>query len=407
MKSLECTEKMSDAIKENIIDVFTNHSAAMNELFLMHSTLNPDTFVTLKSESESRFSKNNVDIVILTATPIETNMILNAMRQQNTNKIEKIRAENGRAYHLSRLGEYNIAHIQSPMGSGAKETASLAIKKWNPKIIISYGIALGETPNKQKLGDVIFPTLIISYRDGKYSDGEIFVSKNAWVPNTDAYIRNFIDEYGTHCKPKHGFNLHSGTIIESPWVLSDPDLKEKFFSSIKSFRAIGGDMEAHGIYEAVQDSEREFGKKYCFMLKGVCDWAEEKNENVTGDEDEQDKIQLFAANNALVFLMDLLNDRYFLSLDINSSENTAAITRIKDQFHQHPKLIKKINESRDIIVSIYSYYKDTYKKDQSTLNFLNDFKEYGYCNNEYNLTEKGFLFILQLTDFNPNHYYKT
>ena len=373
-------------IVKSIQEFLCTNKPKLDELLCRYKTFTPKDFIITAKNEE--FINTNIDVLILTATPIETFTLLDEM-SKHKKPIQELISERGRSYHIGKLGEYNVVHIQSTMGTDAYATALMAINKWNPKLIISLGIAYGNIIDKHKLGDIIFPTLILPPIDGKISNGELYFNINTWAPNTEDYIRNLMNDIASFYSQQNKFSINIGSIISCPFVISDPKFKKMLFNSVKHFRAIGGEMESYDIYKAVYEAEKTLGKKYCFMLKGISDWAESKN---CSSDDEQDSIQLFAVNNALSVLLELMsNDEYFKPIGIFSHKNRMAIDDIKWQLQQYSNLVNQVKDTKQNLQQILMLH-DT----NDCREFLDNLKVYGFCDNNHNLTDKGVLLLYSL-----------
>lgn len=392
MSNAKSTADNDTNIKTSIQDFLCSNKEKLNELFNNYN--NSLKLLQIKEFAEHELSyekRSSIDILILTATDVETFVLLNEMRKHN-DVIEKIRAADGRAFHIGKLGCYNVVHIQTAMGNEAKESVLLSIDKWNPKLIVSLGIAYGKNTQKHQLGDVLFPTVIISTGGGKFSKGKLLLNKNIWIPNTDKYIRNLVDDITKFPRQKYGFLVHSGTMIAADYVIDDKKIKDILLKSAEHFNVIGGEMEAYSIFQAAYDNK----VNHCFVLKGVCDWAENKNDYLSDDENEKDKIQLFAANNALTVLLDLMShSEDFKRIGIFSHEHRIAIDLIKLRLQQYPQLGNLVADTKQAFQDILKIHFDLYDDDEIR-EFLDNLKAYEFCDKDNNLTDKGVLLLYSL-----------
>ncbi|GHV82854.1 hypothetical protein AGMMS50212_01940 [Spirochaetia bacterium] len=383
---------IKNIIRKKIATLLEQKGGAIERLYNECKSIYDQKPVSL---SKISIDKQSIDILILTATEIETKALLHILQKNGENNWETCLV-NGFFYHAGKIGLYNIVHVQSEPGAermGASYDATRqAIKVWNPKMVISVGIAYGKEPAVHQLGDVLFLTHAITYSGAKISDGKIFYHNGGWAPSSDPYLNRVVDFIS---KLKHGFNLHSGTMITGENIIDNEEYKTMLFDSADCLEPIGGEMESYGIYKAAFEARIQ----YCFVLKGVCDWGVSKNDI---DKITQDKIQYYAADNALSLVTIMLSDKlYFNDIGIQTVGDYAAVLRIKEQLYQHPKLIQAVEE----VHKLFEYYRGFYG-DAEFISFLNDMKEFGFCDHNNNLTEKGVLLLFSLPSFNPKSLYK-
>ena len=342
------------------------------------------------SLTDTSYDINSIDILILTATPDETNVV--------RTKIEKPEYvfKDARLYTVGKMGLYNVVQVESLAGSveeGASEDTTIAaIDIWKPKMIISVGIAYGINIDKHNLGDVVFAVQAITYSGAKISDSQIVLSKNLWIPSPDSYLKRLIKVFSQF---EHGFSLHSGSIITGENVIDDDNFKNKLVEAIKELRPVGGEMESFGIYKAAHKKKIQ----YCFLLKGICDWGTGKN---SIPEEQKKDIQLLATNNAISVVYQLLNKAlYFEEIGLLTVDDYYTLLDISDQLVQHQDLVDAVKHVKEL----YNHYKDLYKLHSN--DFLDELEKYGFCDNKKDLTDKGILLLHSLPNFKPESRYKT
>jgi len=371
---------MNDIIIQKSREFIENNKQTLDDI---KSNIFPLTGhpISLKDIS---YDINSIDILILTATPDETNIVRTKIKKpEYVNK-------GARLYTVGKMGLYNVVHVESAAGSGeidaSEDTTIAAIDIWEPKMIISVGIAYGINIDKHNLGDVVFAAQAITYSGAKISDSQIVLSKNLWIPSPDSYLKRLIKVFSQF---EHGFSLHSGSIITGENVIDDDNFKNKLVEAVKALRPVGGEMESYGIYKAAHKKKIQ----YCFMLKGICDWGTGKN---SIPKEQQKDVQLLAANNATSVVFHLLsNALYFEEIGLLTTENYYTLLDISDQFVQHQDLVDAIKHVKEI----YNHYKELYKLYSNE--FLDELVKYGYCDKNFDLTDKGILLLFSLPEFDP------
>jgi nucleoside phosphorylase len=81
-------------------------------------------------------------------------------------------------YYLGKFGAYNTVITKCRMGAIGEGSVILATEQaqrlWCPKAIIMVGIAFGKDPTKQKIGDVLVASQIISYEQQRVGEEIIY-----------------------------------------------------------------------------------------------------------------------------------------------------------------------------------------------------------------------------------------
>lgn len=237
------------------------------------------------------------DYLLLTATPIETEAVL-----QLGVDWKKICISNDSSIYRyttfeSSKGPINIIHSQQ-LEMGMTAAASLttkAIITFHPKCIIMTGIAAG-LDNSLKLGDIIVGTDIWDYGSGKYKgeDGGNGVEKTVLHPDAKhiAPITSIIDKlisekydvildqiksnYTKH--PIHeNLHIHFGPIACGPAVVASESVVQIQVKA-HSRKTIGLDMESYGVCFAAQHAQSQIIQS--IIIKSVSDLA---NSNKSDD----------------------------------------------------------------------------------------------------------------------------
>lgn len=302
-------EQFNNSKTTILADLYNDYLKWTDEI--QYDSVNPDLLNNFKSEAR---------ILITTVTDIETYMLHKSLIPiSGYNKIIKIFKGNS-TYYLGQLSNYKIVHVISSMGSytrqGSADTIKDAISNWEPKLIISVGIGFGIKFDKQQLGDVLISSTIIPYdKNTKIKNNELFY-RDIWFPKTSDLLKNRINNM-PEIRSNADFKTHFGSILTGENLIDDPQYKQMIILATKQFDIVGGEMEAYGIFKTANDNCIE----NCITIKGVCDWAEGKNE-LAGDAEENEiiknKHQIYAACNAVCICKKLLSQEYvFKSLEID------------------------------------------------------------------------------------------
>lgn len=224
-------------------------------------------------------NKNIADILIVTATDIETEMLHSALEPVCAEGLLEIENE-GYCYYSGILGGYNIIHCQcQKMGTQEKGssilTTSTALKTWPCiKAVIMLGIAFGmyenEGENPQHFSDVLVACKIFPYENQRFNqDGSI-----TYRGEEHCASNHFIDAFAVVARDWQRKNIiGESTRIEICPLLSgeklvdDIDKRNELKSYFKEYR--GGEMEGIGLAATCE----EHGKPW-ILLKAICDFAD-------------------------------------------------------------------------------------------------------------------------------------
>lgn len=233
------------------------------------------------------------DVLLVTVTEVEKQAVLKVFAQQTT-PVERHHIDENVYYDLGVIGDAKTFMVQSSMGAGGPNGATLVIydgiKALSPSVVMMVGIAFGLRPEKQKLGDILISQQLIGYELQKIEPGA----------NGEEVIKPRGDR--AHPSPRLLNHLKASLVDwQGPTVHFGPVLSGEKLAKHKNFRnrllgiepeAIGGEMEGTGLYSAAHRNRVDW-----ILIKAICDWA---------DENKDDAYQQLAAENAAQFLFTML-----------------------------------------------------------------------------------------------------
>jgi nucleoside phosphorylase len=224
------------------------------------------------SEFEGRARRDDVEVLIMTATPVELNAVLARLQPYpGTDRTLKTFVE-AETYYLGKMGEYVTAVTRCQMGTTEAGSSTLATDRacrlWHPKVVIMVGIAFGRDPQKQNMADVLVATQIISYepqRVGK--DGIIY--RGSIPPVNPTLLNRFQNALEWRFVRPDGarVNAHYGPILSGEGLIDSAGHKAQLFRQFP--QAIGGEMEGTGLFAAAIRNGVP-----CILVKAICDWAD-------------------------------------------------------------------------------------------------------------------------------------
>lgn len=207
-----------------------------------------------------------VDVVVMTAVVVELTAVRSRL-QPLEGKTKVIRTTHREStYYIGRVGLHRCAVSMSDAGSTGRDGSALAlndaIARLRPAFTISVGIAFGKDETKQLVGDVLVSTQIIPYESERRGVNETV--PRAPQPEAGQVLLNRARHLDAD-EPK--LRMKFGPLLSGEKLVDDPGTKAELFA--KHPKAIGGEMEAAGIYAAAARHRLEW-----LVMKAICDWAD-------------------------------------------------------------------------------------------------------------------------------------
>lgn len=247
------------------------------------------------------------DILLLYVNDIEQNAL-----------VETITADDGTPSRLRIIGDLAVLDIGvvgglrvfatgTNMGSatsGGSATVTLdAIHELQPKQIIAVGVAFGMDEEKTPLGTILVSEKVSNYELQRI--GEKLTLQRGDIVSVHLHLKQrfklaYAKKFWT------GASVKFGELLSGEKLIDDPAFKNE----LKTYypEAIGGEMEAAGIYSAASLKRCDW-----IVVKAVCDFAD-------GNKGSDKKArQTEAANNAAAFVHHVLTAYPSDSLDASSS----------------------------------------------------------------------------------------
>jgi nucleoside phosphorylase/ribosomal protein S18 acetylase RimI-like enzyme len=241
----------------------------------------PPPNVTAVDAERTTALMRQTKVLLLTAAQIELDTTLSMLEPSDGTSI--CYGYKGQAvYYFGRLGLYEVAVAKCKAGSarrdGAAMTVQQAISDCNPIAVIAVGVAFGGYTSHLKIGDVLLSEQVISYDIKRASPtGDVYRGP---IPEAGPILLNrFSNALGWEFKRPDGYSckVKPGPLLSGETLLDNLEEKVSLFSHHPT--AIGGEMEATGIYAAAarHDTSREW-----IIVKSICDWAD-GTKSVHGD----------------------------------------------------------------------------------------------------------------------------
>ena len=213
------------------------------------------------------------EVLIVTAAQIELDTALSVLEPSEDGSV--LFGYKGQAvYYFGRLGQCNVVVAKCKAGSSRRDAAAMtvlqAIADCDPSAVIAVGIGFGGYTSKLKIGDVLVSEQIIPYELKRV--GVTNEQYRGPIPEAGPVLLNrFTSALGWNFERPDGYNciVRPGPLLSGESLLDNLDEKVRLFQEHPT--AIGGEMEAVGIYAA---ASRHGTTKEWIIVKAVCDWAD-------------------------------------------------------------------------------------------------------------------------------------
>jgi nucleoside phosphorylase/GNAT superfamily N-acetyltransferase len=215
----------------------------------------------------------STDVLLVTTARIELDTVLQRTEPRHGSALVLSGSKGQITYWFGRLGEHRVAVVRCTPGAKGRDAAALtvsqAIRDSDPLAVIAVGIAFGGYTDQLKMCDVLISDQVIPYEMKRSGAREQYRGP---VPEAGpVLLSRFANVVGwDHRRPDgRACMVKVGPLLSGETLLDNLDEKVRLFSEHPS--AIGGEMEAAGIYAA---ADRHEAQKEWIVVKSVCDWAD-------------------------------------------------------------------------------------------------------------------------------------
>lgn len=213
--------------------------------------------------------------------------------------LEQIAIDGLGTVFIGQLSGMACAHILVPMGVLSAVRLTAAIVRLEPTLVVEVGVAWGADADKQKLGDVLVASRIVSYASNtKVQPNGDEEHRDLTYEHLDNGWRDQLHTALVHPSSKLQANVHYGPILSAGYLLKNARRKAELITYARNHGhvVIGGDMESFSLAAAANTTNNR--SLHWLWIKGVCDHATAEKE---------DGWQDYAAARAALVLEELLN----------------------------------------------------------------------------------------------------
>ncbi len=260
--------------------------------------------------NNSYTQQHHADILLVTATQIETKMLLDLFEKELNVKYSRYFLGGLACFDLGQIKGAKVSLIQSEMGSsglgGSSLTISEGISALTPTAVIMVGIAFGVNERKQRIGDILVAQQLLLYdlqRIGTDANSSVSITLRDDKPHASPRL---LAMFKSGALDWQGAPVTFGVVLSGDKLVDNVDYRQQLLHF--AGEAIGGEMEGAGLYVAAQRAKVDW-----ILVKAICDWADgNKSRN-------KRKRQELAAGNAASFIIHVLKLGGFSS---SSGDNT-------------------------------------------------------------------------------------
>jgi nucleoside phosphorylase len=212
-------------------------------------------------------------VLLLAATQTEREAVLERMHPL-IEQAYVLRVFSGaQTYYVGRIGSVDVVLTTCRAGSQTRDGSGLvtyeAISRVSPRAVVAVGMAFGGYTDKLKIGDVLVSTHVIPYEPSRIqSSGNI--PRGGEHDAGTLLLNRFLEARGWTFQRDDGYacQVRDGRILSGEKLVDSLEFKSELFATYPE--AIGGEMEASGVYAA---SERWHISEW-IIVKAVCDWGD-------------------------------------------------------------------------------------------------------------------------------------
>jgi len=228
------------------------------------------------NEPRARSYVSQIDLVLMTVNPREFNAIINLLKPFPGHKSVLAAGIHEETYYLGMFGAFNAVVMRTRMGAQQPGSAGMAAQQaqafWRPRALIALGVAFGIDPRKQRIGDVLVASDIITYHPARIEVRRI--ERGRPLPSDSILLNRFAnsDDWVFNRPDGQRCRVVIGPILSGEEVIDSPIRKAELLDTFPA--AIGGEMEGSGIAAVAN-----YNRTPWILVKAICDWADGNKAN--------------------------------------------------------------------------------------------------------------------------------
>jgi nucleoside phosphorylase len=217
-----------------------------------------------------RSREDPVDVLVLTATTVERDAVI--AQAGRGGLPPRVRPGKTRTYfELGNMGGNHVVLVQCEVGSGTVGgsivTAREAIAELQPRAVIMVGIAFGVRPDEQRITDVLVSTQVIQYEPSRIGTNTFGGLTARGRGDRATASPMLLSRMRAATSGWTGPRIQFGPILSGEKLVDHEPTRDSLVHNDPD--AIGGDMEASGLYVAAVEA-----RLHWIIAKAICDWAD-------------------------------------------------------------------------------------------------------------------------------------
>ena len=238
-------------------------------------------FTQLTKEEEEFIE--NVNVILVTATPIEYRAVMGATDPTGSDDkyIKVVTKDEAANFILGKFESCNVAITRTGQGPDkTKKVLSSVRKDVKAKYVIAIGICYGakkskteELSDKTKLADIIVAESIIDTTHKNQDETETPVLHRTY--HCGENLLNKFKHVDTFTLETKSVKVHVGVLASEFTRYRNEEEKQKILKYVP--QALGGEMEANGINQVAVDEKDKFE---WIVIKSIVDWGNEEKDKM-------------------------------------------------------------------------------------------------------------------------------
>lgn len=251
----------------------------------------------LRSLRASANLAERVDVLLITATDLETQVLFELIERRFSREPSLSRQRSMRFTRFGIIGDFEVVHVRCQMGTsgvtGSLTVTARAIEILQPQILILVGIAFGVDPSTQELGTVLVADAVFPYESGKISTGSGGIP--LWTPRGIAIPCDptLVDVLVGAPRPAD-LKVQRGLVASGPVLVAHSGVRDEL---VERHSVIGGEMEGAGVGASALQARTPWA-----LAKAICDFGDDEKDT------DKDVRQTRAAQNSYVLTFEALKD---------------------------------------------------------------------------------------------------
>jgi nucleoside phosphorylase len=222
--------------------------------------------------STDMVDRQKADVLLMTATSVETTAVLAAFDITNSGEQRRIHVGDYTYFDLGEVAGARVVLVQCEAGSVGPYSSQLvaadSIQVWRPSSIIMVGIAFGVDKSRQQVGDLLVSKQIADYelaRIGTSTSGGQSIVIRGDRPQASGRL---LQRIRAALPDWDGNKVNIGLMLSGDKLVDNVDYRNDIVRSTGG-EAIGGEMEGRGLYSSAHSRKVDW-----IVVKAVADWAD-------------------------------------------------------------------------------------------------------------------------------------